>query len=496
MLGKPELKPPTTPRPFSPDPRASRLKVITLIAFLALAIVAVGVVVVLPQRLAQQQSTGRVVAAISASASANEQSVADLKSHQHKAQSQAEAERLLKEALRLQSKLEMEGVKVWGSQLLVTSYPDALEKLAEADAHFNAQRFDLSANVYLETIGMLEQLASSRPERIQRALQAGKNALEQLNSETAIRQFKITLAMDPANREAQQGLQRARNLPPAMELMREAKLAEDNGELDRARNIYREALLLDADFHAARESLVRVDKLILTRDYQRAVSDALTALQDNNYSAARRALDSARLLKPTAAEIHDIDQRLRASKRMAELDRLSSQALRFEQKEQWQKAAQTYSRALNIDAHASFALSGKLRSKKFSKLNKEIDDFLATPDVLQAPESLAKARETHDTLTTISDMGPKLREKQVKLGQLIDAYSRLFPVVLMSDNMTDVRIYRVGRYGQFIEQRLKLRPGRYTAHGTRSGYRDVRILFHVPVSGMQTTVMVQCEETI
>jgi len=44
----------------------------------------------------------------------------------------------------------------------------------------------------------------------------------------------------------------------------------------------------------------------------------------------------------------------------------------------------------------------------------------------------------------------------------------------VSDNLTEVSVYRVGRLGRFTAQELLLRPGRYTVVGTREGYKDVR----------------------
>ena len=62
--------------------------------------------------------------------------------------------------------------------------------------------------------------------------------------------------------------------------------------------------------------------------------------------------------------------------------------------------------------------------------------------------------------------------------------------------MTDVRIYRVGRFGHFLKHRMMLRPGRYKAVGIRSGYRDVSISFTVPVAGEKMILTVYCKEKI
>ena len=50
---------------------------------------------------------------------------------------------------------------------------------------------------------------------------------------------------------------------------------------------------------------------------------------------------------------------------------------------------------------------------------------------------------------------------------------------LTSDELTTVTLYRVGALGAFASHDVELRPGTYTAIGSRDGYRDVRQTFTV-----------------
>jgi hypothetical protein len=69
-------------------------------------------------------------------------------------------------------------------------------------------------------------------------------------------------------------------------------------------------------------------------------------------------------------------------------------------------------------------------------------------------------------------------------------------VQLVSDNVTDVTVFKVGRLGVFNSQELSLRPGVYVAVGNRPGYRDVRVEFRVAPEIEMDPVVVQCEERI
>jgi hypothetical protein len=61
---------------------------------------------------------------------------------------------------------------------------------------------------------------------------------------------------------------------------------------------------------------------------------------------------------------------------------------------------------------------------------------------------------------------------------------------------TEVIVYKVKRLGRFQQQELVLRPGTYTAVGTRNGYRDVRQTFTIKHDGAPPAVTIACTEPI
>jgi hypothetical protein len=54
-------------------------------------------------------------------------------------------------------------------------------------------------------------------------------------------------------------------------------------------------------------------------------------------------------------------------------------------------------------------------------------------------------------------------------------------------------VKRLGRFGQ---RELTLRPGSYTAVGTRNGYRDVRLSFTINHNSAPAPVTIACTEPI
>ena len=67
---------------------------------------------------------------------------------------------------------------------------------------------------------------------------------------------------------------------------------------------------------------------------------------------------------------------------------------------------------------------------------------------------------------------------------------------MRSDMQTDVVVYKVAKLGKFDQRELDLRPGTYTAVGSRLGYRDVRVDFVVKYGSKPPPVTIACTETI
>ena len=89
-----------------------------------------------------------------------------------------------------------------------------------------------------------------------------------------------------------------------------------------------------------------------------------------------------------------------------------------------------------------------------------------------------------------------LRSQVARVEALLPAYDKPVRVTLESDGLTQVAIQRVRALGAFEKQEVELKPGRYTAVGTRAGFRDVRREFTVLPGGGQLVVPVRCAEPI
>jgi hypothetical protein len=157
---------------------------------------------------------------------------------------------------------------------------------------------------------------------------------------------------------------------------------------------------------------------------------------------------------------------------------------------------QTYEELLKVDGTLSFAREGLLRAREMSALHARLDKLIAEPDRLSVPSVMQDATTLLVSITTRPDVGQRLAEQRDELSRLLKRAATPLTIALLSDNVTEVMIYRIGRLGNFMRKEVSLRPGTYVAVGSRPGFRDVRREFRVAPEVEMQPVVVQCEEPI
>ena len=171
-------------------------------------------------------------------------------------------------------------------------------------------------------------------------------------------------------------------------------------------------------------------------------------------------------------------------------------ALNLESQERWEDAARAWSALLRQNHSLEFAQDGLARSQARLDLDDALQGMLDRPDrIYNSQQVRDRAEAILQEARAVPDPGPVLAEQITHLSALVPAASgKPMHVVLLSDSVTQVEIPGVGAFGSFARRDIDLRPGRYTAIGSRDGYRDVRRDFVVSADRDNATVRVSCNE--
>jgi tetratricopeptide (TPR) repeat protein len=402
------------------------------------------------------------------------------------------AEALLEDLEPIRSGLATRSVERWGGP----AWRAAEEAFAAGQAAFERRDYATARGAWETALEGLRGVETGVSERLGGLLAAGEEALVRGDAETAVRDFEMALAMDPANAAADAGLARARNLPALMALMDAGASAEAAGNFDAAVDAYARAATLDPAHAPAAESRDRAVAARAGAGYRRLMSEGYAALAAGDYSAARERFSSAARMNPAADGPRDGLTQAEEGARRKRIEVLRAEADGAEAGERWAAAVTAYEAILKEDGNLAFAQEGLRRARARQALDGRLEGYLSDPLRLSADSVLAAARADLETARAVVPASPRLADQIERLDRQIDLADRPVPVAILSDNATEVTVYRVGRLGSFERQEIRLKPGRYTMVGTRTGYRDVRLEVTIMPGQAAAPVTVRCEEPI
>ncbi len=467
-----------------------------------LLVLLLGVVFFLPKTVQQPESAPAPVPVTAepaaetpdadAEPAAPESPVDALSRRDERVQARAATEEVLGQLLAKLEVLEERAVPRWGG----LPYTRAQAAYEAGDAAYLQRDYAAATARYQEAITLVDPLLEQADRVFDKAMVDGEAALAGANPSDAIDSFELAVAMSKNSAAARDGLERAQNLETVLSLVEQGVEYEKTLEMNAARRSFAEAVNLDPAWQPAVDGLARVDAAIRQMDFESRMSEGIAALADGDYLTARAAFRQANEIRPGSPEPADgllqVDQALR----LQSIRQLEGQAARQEQAEQWEEALATYEEILELDATLAFAQQGISRSRDRVALFEQINEYTEDPDSLSSPRKLQEATNVLIGITRMESIGPRLSVQRDELSRLLKRASTPLTVQIVSDNVTAVSIFKVGRLGSFERRELELRPGKYVAVGSRPGYRDVRIEFSVGPEVDMGPLVVRCEEPI
>lgn len=384
-------------------------------------------------------------------------------------------EDLIAELLDRQEALQAQAVERWGEAV----FTEALEQAEAGDRAFMDNAFDTAEARYQGAIDKLKTLQVRAPETLAQALEEGQQALDLGDAETARNAFELALAIDSDSSAAAEGAQRAAVLPEVLAHLERAETALGSGQPGDAEAAVQAARALDADAVQVRAMVQRVSEAQRTADYRQAVTQGYNALAGAQLEQAATAFQRALQRRPESQDAAEGLQLVQQAQTERRIQSLRQQAQAAMAAEAWQQAAEHYQAALDIDSTLAFARQGRQRALRYADLDTRIRAVLEDPGQLSDDARFERARKLLHAANGLEPPAGGFRERRQALDKLLQTVAQPVAVELQSDGATEVTVLQVERLGQFERTTLKLRPGRYTATGSRPGYRDVRVQFTV-----------------
>ncbi len=417
---------------------------------------------------------------------------ADYSGLDDEARARLNAESTLGELLSALEVLEGRGVERWAAR----EHGEASELYSSGDRAYLKKDFAYAEELYLGALTVLEPLYERIEPTFDKAYADAELAFESGDRLDALRLYELAVAITPTHADARAGYERAKNLETVLQLIDQGLDYEKDLDLEAAQRSFEQAVSLDKLWEPAHEGIRRVQQKRTEIEFDSRMSEGFQAIAAGDYLGARAAFRVAQQLMPGSSEPADgllqVDQGLR----LRDIVTLEQEALSLQEDEHWEAVVTTYEEILKVDSTLSFAREGLANAREMSALHARLDELIAKPDRLSIPSVMQEATKQVVSVTTRPDIGPRLAGQRDELSRLLKRAATPLTVPLVSDNVTNVSIYKVGKLGNFMRTEVRLRPGTYVAVGSRPGFRDVRLEFRVAPEIDIEPVVVQCEEQI
>ena len=409
-----------------------------------------------------------------------------------KTQYRQDAQTLLAEIIVRRDRLEEERVELWGE----FEFKQAMLLIEDGDKYYQYGEYAKSIASYRSALDGLSSLETAGGEILARAIDEASTAIEESVLSTATRAIELASAMAPENTQIQQLSQRVANLPTLIEAMQQGEKYSALDQLSAAREAFIEAVTVDPQHKMAAAALAKTEQKITEQRFRDFMSQGYKALDENDFNQATVAFERADTVYADHPAIAQAQAQLQTRRSQLWVSDNMRRAEALAAQEQWQQSQVIYRQLLAADATLTEAKVKQIPVNVRADLDRRIVAIISDPLALADNSQLRKAQKTLEDAIGIASPGPLLRGQIDSLRQIIKASQTPIEVALASDSNTNVILFRVARLGTFEKTSVALKPGRYIAAGTRSGYRDVRIEFTVTDRGFDSPITISCNEAI
>ena len=403
-----------------------------------------------------------------------------------------QAEGLLLKVIKLQEELEMNAVKKWAAE----EFKHAVAFGAAGDEYFRKQNYMKAISNYEQAVNEFSILQQRVQPTLENYLSLGEQSLEQGDDQAAHFHFELAIVIEANNQQAINGLKRAETIKELFSLLDKGGSLEAANRLQDAQQVYRQAVALDALSIQAQDALNRVSDRLIEIEFERLIAKGYSLLNQDQFQNARTAFNAAKQLNPSSEKpglgLRKVEQAVRDEK----IGALFVEAQHFENKEEWAYAAESYKQVLAIYSNSQKAVEGLAVNQKRAEILNRLNEYIDNQTRLSTAEVSAEAQAFIKEISLLVQPGKKITQQISKLKELLVIASHPVDITLLSNNQTQVVIYKIAKIGQFENHKITLKPGKYTIVGSRPGYRDVRKVVTVSSTMQTKNISVQCDEKI
>ncbi|HIG67435.1 MAG TPA: hypothetical protein EYQ44_06430 [Porticoccaceae bacterium] len=407
-----------------------------------------------------------------------------------------DAQTLLAEIINIRDRLQDQAVTRWGD----LQFRLALQGVDQGDEQYRYGDYQKAIDTYQLSLDQMKDLESVAQHELVEAKKMSLIAIESAtvdsDAELAINRAELAIAIAPNDKDAQILVSRASNLSLLITLLAEGRYHSEQNALGVAMTAYEKAVALDPQHIAAAAELLTTKQSITEETFRSHMSDGFVALDKLDFEQAFSAFNRAGVIHPNHPIVQQALNQVATEQSQRLVDQQMIQASALAQQEQWQEALAIYQRLLLTDNSLTEAKVRKISVSVRASLDGQIAALLEDPLSLAASRVFYKGKKVLADAKGFANPGPRLRRQIDQLDKVLRTSQIPVTVIIQSDNLTEISVYKVANLGTLQQASISLKPGLYIAAGRRTGYRDSRVEFEVSEQSPPGPIVVICSEKI
>ena len=457
-----------------------------------LMILAISVVFILPQLPVQKLFDDSSESLIEADNS-NEISQSRIA---EKTKYRKDAQLVLEKIVEIRDLLKSKSIEKWNAE----KFNIALENISIGDDLYREGEYLRSIKQYREALDQLNNLKEDAAKIIESTIISANNNIEKLDSELTVEQtinsINLAFAIDKNNESIKLLKERSLKLPDLFNKVMQSDQFINEQKYEDAFSVLSEAIMLDPYRKKTKTSMENLNKQIKEKTFIEFMSEGFEAMDQNNFSSARKVFNEALKTYPERPDVYDALNQLESRESSFQIKERIKNAEANENLENWSEAKKEYEALLESD-NSLVSLKARLINVRIrAELDEQLENLINNPLTLRSDELHQKAKKLLKTAQGINQRGAKL-EKQIKsVSKIIVQARNPIPVNFFSDNKTKVTIFKIGSLGLFEKRTIELVPGKYVVLGQRIGFRDVRLDFAIEPNEVDKNISIMCVESI
>jgi len=403
-----------------------------------------------------------------------------------------ESQGVLAEIVAIRDQLSESEVERWAE----VEFSQALDMVEAGDERYSYGDYESSLEQFRQARNRLADIEKLGRQQLNTAKAEAGAAIESLNLNVASASIELASAIAPQDPEVQNLAARVETLAQLARHIEAGDQALARDRFQAAQSEYRKAVDLDPLHERAARSLALANRELTASVFRGHMSRGFAALESQDYDGARSAFLKAGKIYPGDAAVEKALAQVENRESGKFVSREFERAANLESREEWREAVSIYETLLEQDPSLTDARVRLIPARVHADLDERLSGYIEEPLRLSSQVEYRAAQAALEDAKSIANPGPRLGGQIAKLDSLVKLANSPVDVVFRSDNQTRVILFRVAELGRFEQVSVKLRPGKYVAAGTRSGYRDVRVEFTVTGKPLEEPIVVRCEEPI